>query len=199
MLTDRDITLLDWLKTYKIITISQCQYLFFNGSYEAARRRLSLLEEQDLIKSYFSQNTKQKVYYLYKKANDKYIYTIDYLKELKKVNCEILDIKINPKYLDNSIKPSAFVKFKNNGFIFNTILQINDFTFIDDLKLNNFYNDVSLNIKDYPEFNNHGFILIMIPSTKTIRISSSNYDCILTNFQYKNLSSLLNIDKLNFL
>ena len=196
MLTDRDFKLLDWLKNYNAITIEQSQYLFFSGSYESARRRLSILEKDGIVKSYISKNTKQKIYYLYKKVTDKKIYVLDYLKELKKNNCSLMDIKIEPKYLNCSLKPDAFVKFKFKGYIFNTILSVNYLKTIDELKLNALYEKLAKEISDYKEFNNQGFILVIASHTPMLKYSSKNFESIYTDLKYKNLSSLLRLNTL---
>ena len=40
MLKLRDREILRWIEEYKLLTIRQASILFFNGSYEGARRRL---------------------------------------------------------------------------------------------------------------------------------------------------------------
>ena len=68
MLMQRDKLILKHIEQYRGITIKQAQYLFFNKSYENARRRLSDLENKmGLIKSYKSNYSKEKVFILDKK------------------------------------------------------------------------------------------------------------------------------------
>lgn len=196
MLTDRDFKLLEWLKNYNAITIEQSQYLFFFGSYEAARRRLSILEKDGIVKSYVSKNSKQKIYYLYKKVNDKKIYVLDYLKELKKNNCDLIEIKIEPKYLNGSLKPDAFVKFNFNGYIFNTILNLNYLKPIDELNLNILYEKLAKETSNYKEFNNQGFILVIASYTPMLRYTSKNFESVYTDLKYHNLSNLLGLNNL---
>lgn len=196
MLTNRDFEILDWIKEYKAITIEQCQFLFFNGSYEAARRRLALFEKEYNVKSYISRTTKQKVYYLDKKISEHDVYILDYLKELKKAGCELLDIKIKPKYLKNLIIPDAFVKFKYNKYIFNTLLEVDYMHPTEELKLNTLYEKLAKETTDYKEFNNNSFILVIASEKAKLRYSSKNYDSIYTDLKYNKLIDLLGIPKL---
>ena len=52
MLTNRDLETLEWINKYKAITVEQARYIFFNGLYEPARRRLAILEKDKILKSY---------------------------------------------------------------------------------------------------------------------------------------------------
>ena len=52
MLTERDRKILNFIENYKSISINQTANIFFNTSYEGARRRLKQLEEMKYIKSY---------------------------------------------------------------------------------------------------------------------------------------------------
>ena len=44
MLKPRDREILRWIEEYNLLTIRQASILFFNGSYEGARRRLFQLD-----------------------------------------------------------------------------------------------------------------------------------------------------------
>lgn len=196
MLTNRDFEILDWIKKYKAITIEQCQFLFFNGSYEAARRRLSILEKDYNIKSYISRASKQKVYYLEKKISDHDIYILDYLKELKKADCKFIDIKIKPRYLRDLLIPDAFVKFKFNKYTFNTLLEVDYMHPTEELKLNTLYEKLARESSDYEEFNNNSFVLVVSSEKATIRYNSKNYDSVYTDLKYNKLIDLLGIGEL---
>ena len=153
MLTDRDLEILNWINKYRAISIEQCQWIFFNGSYESARRRLSILEKDKVIKSYISRATKQKVYYIDKKISDHDLYILDYIKELKKNGCNLVEIKIKPQYLKGIMIADAFVKFKFSKYTFNTILEVDFQHPTEELKLNTLYEKLAEEISEYSEFN----------------------------------------------
>lgn len=194
MLMERDLKILDWIDNYKAITIEQAQHLFFNGSYEAARRRLSTLENDKTIKSYTAKATKQKVFYVDKKISDHDIYILDYIKALKSCGCEIVNIKIKPRYLNDLMIADAFVKFKFNKYTFNTLLEV-DYTHFTELdKLNVLYEKLAKDTSRYEEFNNRDFILVIAKPTTTTRYNSKNYDVIYTDLKYKNLYNYLGLE-----
>lgn len=196
MLTDRDLEILEWIDKYKAITVEQARYIFFKGSYEAARRRLAILEKDKIIKSYISRTTKQKVYYIDKKISDHDLYILDYIKELKKLNCEILDIKLKPLYLNGLMIPDAFVRFKFSKYTFNTLLEV-DFTHAtEELKLNTMYEKLAKECNHYPEFKNRSFILINTKPVVKIKYNSKNFDSIYTDLKYTNLGNFLGLEQL---
>lgn len=196
MLTDRDLEILQWIDKYKAISVEQARYIFFNGSYEAARRRLSVLEKDKIIKSYISRATKQKVYYNEKKISDHDLYILDYLKELKILNCEIIDIKLKPQYLSGAIIPDAFVKFKFSKYVFNTLLEVDFAHATEELKFNTLYEKLAKECSQYPEFNNRSFILINTKPIVQISYNSKNYDSIYTDLKYTNLGNFLGLEQL---
>ena len=197
MLTERDLKILEWIDEFKAISIEQCRYIFFNGSYEAARRRLSTLEKDKSIKSYTARATKQKVYYVDKKISDHDLYILDYLKVLKSYGCEIVDVKIKPRYLNNLIIPDAFVKFKFNKYTFNTLLEVDYTHFTEQDKLSVLYEKLAKDTSKYEEFNNRDFILVIAKPTVTTRYNSKNYDVIYTDLNYKNLFNYLGLEDLH--
>lgn len=196
MLTDRDLEILSWIDKYRAISIEQCQYIFFKGSYEAARRRLSILEKDKIIKSYISKSTKQKVYYNNKKISDHDLYILDYIKELKKNNCEIIDIRIKPQYLNKLIIPDAFVKFKFKKYMFNTLLEVDYSHSTEELKLNTLYEKLAKECDKYSEFNHNSFILINTKPIVQNIYNSLNFDTIYTDLKYNKLRDFLGLDQL---
>ena len=196
MLTERDLKILDWIDKYKAITIEQCRYLFFDGSYEAARRRLSILEKDNTIKSYIAKSTKQKAYYIQKKISDHDLYILDYIKVLKSLGCEIVDIKMKPRYLNNLIIPDCFVKFKFHRYTFNTLLEVDYTHFTEQDKLNVLYEKLAKDTSEYEEFNDRSFILVIAKPMVTTRYNSRNFDVIYTDLSYKNLFNLLGLGEL---
>lgn len=196
MLTKRDLEILEWINKYKAITVEQARYIFFKGSYEPARRRLSILEKDKILKSYLSKTTKQKVYYLEKKISDHDLYCLDYIKELMKYNCKIVEIKSKPHYLNNLIIPDMYVKFKFAGYSFNTLLEV-DFTHAtEEKKLNLLYEKLARESSDYKDFNGRSFILIVAKPIIQTKYAANNYTSIYTDLKFTNLHNLLGLDEL---
>lgn len=196
MLTDRDLEILNWINKYRAISIEQCQWIFFNGSYESARRRLSILEKDKVIKSYISRATKQKVYYIDKKISDHDLYILDYIKELKKNGCNLVEIKIKPQYLKGIMIADAFVKFKFFKYTFNTILEVDFQHPTEELKLNTLYEKLAEEISEYSEFNGRSFILIMVKPLIQNVYNSKNFDSIYTDLKFSNLADFLGLKEL---
>lgn len=194
MLTNRDLEILEWIDKYKTITVEQARYIFFKGSYESARRRLSILEKDKILKSYISKSTKQKVYYSEKKISDHDLYCLDYIKELKKYNCKIIEIKNKPHYLNNLIIPDMYVKFKFNGYVFNTLLEV-DFTHAtEEKKLNLLYEKLARESSDYEDFNGKSFILIVAKPIIQTKYRAKNYTSIYTDLKFSTLYNLLGLE-----
>ena len=196
MLTDRDLEILNWINKYRAISIEQCQWIFFNGSYESARRRLSILEKDKVIKSYISRATQQKVYYIDKKISDHDLYILDYIKELKKNGCNLVEIKIKPQYLKGIMIADAFVKFKFFKYTFNTILEVDFQHPTEELKLNTLYEKLAEEISEYSEFNGRSFILIMVKPLIQNVYNSKNFDSIYTDLKFSNLADFLGLKEL---
>ena len=196
MLTNRDLEILEWIDKYKVISVEQARYIFFRGSYEAARRRLSILEKDKMIKSYTSRATKQKVYYIDKKISDHDLYILDYLKELKKAGCNIVDIKIKPQYLNGVMIADAFVKFKFYKYTFNTILEVDFQHPTEEIKINTLYEKLAKEIDNYKEFNGRSFILVVAKPLIQNIYNSKNYDSIYTDLKYTNLANFLGLEQL---
>ena len=196
MLTDRDLEILEWIDKYKAISVEQARYIFFKGSYESARRRLSILEKDKVIKSYISRSTKQKVYYIDKKISDHDLYILDYIKELKKLNCEIIDIKLKPLYLKGLIIPDAFVRFKFSKYTFNTLLEVDFAHATEELKLNTLYEKLAKECEQYQEFKNRSFILVNTKPVVKTSYNSKNYDSIYTDLKYTKLGDFLGLEQL---
>ena len=196
MLTNRDLEILDWINKYKAISIEQCQILFFKGSYEAARRRLSILEKDKMIKSYISRASKQKVYYIDKKISDHDLYILDYLKELKKAGCNIVDIKIKPQYLNGVMIADAFVKFKFYKYTFNTILEVDFQHPTEEIKINTLYEKLAKEIDNYEEFNGRSFILVVAKPLVQNIYNSKNFDTVYTDLKFTNLANFLGLNEL---
>lgn len=191
MLMQRDKLILKHIEQYRGITIKQAQYLFFNKSYENARRRLSDLENKmGLVKSYKSNYSKEKVFILDKKISDHDLITLDYLKFLAANECEILEVKMQPKYLKGIIRADAFVIFKKDGYKYFTILEVDYTHYTENTKFQLYeklYRDKELEAKCEGTFP----ILIVARPTPGVRYNSKNFEIIYTDLNYDNLSTHL--------
>lgn len=191
MLMQRDKLILKHIEQYRGITIKQAQYLFFNKSYENARRRLSDLENKmGLVKSYKSNYSKEKVFILDKKISDHDLITLDYLKFLAANECEIVEVKMQPKYLKGIIRADAFVIFKKDGYKYFTILEVDYTHYTENTKFQLYeklYRDKELEVKCEGTFP----ILIVARPTPGIRYNSKNFEIIYTDLNYDNLSTYL--------
>lgn len=185
MLTSRDKEILRFIEEHKSLTIRQAQYLFFNGTYEGARRRLAELEKFGLLKSIISKGRSEKVYFSEKMLSDHDLYKADYVVSLKKMGFEILEFNTKPSYFNNQLKPDAFVMCKKEGYRYITFLEIDYTHYTSNTKLNTLYEKLAKE-----QFQN-GFILVVARPTKGLRYSPEQYDIIFTDLEFSNLSTYM--------
>ncbi|NFR85642.1 hypothetical protein FDE85_02355, partial [Clostridium botulinum] len=124
MLTERDRQVLTWIENYKAITVSQASTLFFNNSYESARRRLKQLEQMELLESSISVVLNNKFYFDNKAISDHNLLILEFVKTIKKHGCELIDLKIQPSYLGDKIRPDAFIIFSYNNNVYFILLEV---------------------------------------------------------------------------
>ncbi|MDM0743554.1 hypothetical protein QTI25_14265 [Clostridium perfringens] len=186
MITVRDKEILKFIEDYRSVTIKQAQHLFFKGSYEGARRRLSELRKFGLLKSTVSKGRSEKVYFVEKVLSDHDLYKIDYIVNLKKNKFEILEFNTKPSYFNNQLKPDAFVICKKNGYRYLTFLEVDYTHYTSNTKMNTFYEKLARE-----EFRDTGFILIVARPTKGIRYSPEQYDVVFTDLEFSNLSTYI--------
>lgn len=191
MITDRDKEVLRWIENYKAITLRQATELFFKGNYKGASRRMGQLEDMEILKSYTSKSKSEKVYYQDKKVNDHRLYIYDYFKELKRLGCELLDIKVEPSYLNGNIRPDAYTLFKYGRYKYLTLLEVDYTHYTDHIKLNTLYEKLYQERGNYKEFLGTFPILIIARPTTGIRYNSNNFEIIYTDLLYSNLNNLL--------
>lgn len=190
MLTERDREILSWIEKYKSITLSQIQYLFFNGSYESARRRMKQLENMKFVKSIQNSLLGNKVFFNDFVLNDHNLFVIEFLKFIKKQGGNIIEFKTQPSYMDNKIRPDAFIIFELKDNVYFILLEVD---------LNHYTSNSKM--KKYEELykkeelqklccGTFPIILISRP-TKGIRYNSKNFNVIYTDLFYNNVNSLL--------
>ncbi|MBW6411841.1 hypothetical protein [Clostridium weizhouense] len=191
MLTERDRQVLRWIEDYKAISVTQATELFFNGTYESCRRRLKQLEDMEILKSYISQFSREKVYYQEKKLKDHDLLVYDFLKVIKKRGGEIRHIKLQPQYLKGLIRPDAYIEFTLENNIYFIILEVDYTHYTSNIKMQLYeklYREGTLQKQCYGTF---PIVIISRPTLNDIRYNSSNFDVIYTDLRYNNLQSLL--------
>ncbi|NFO32002.1 hypothetical protein FDB41_15645 [Clostridium botulinum] len=191
MLTERDRQVLKWIEDYKSISVPQATELFFNGTYESCRRRLKQLEDMELLKSYISQFSREKVYYQEKKLKDHELLVYDFLKVIKKEGAEIKTIKIQPQYLKGLIRPDAYIEFVYKNSLYFIILEVDYTHYTSNIKMQLYeklYREGTLQKQCYGTF---PIVIISRPSLNDVRYNSSNFDVIYTDLHYNNLHSFL--------
>ncbi len=191
MLTNRDRQVLKWIEDYKAISVTQATELLFNGTYESCRRRLKQLEDMELLKSYISQFSREKVYYQEKKLKDHELLVYDFLKVIKKEGAEIKTIKIQPQYLKGLIRPDAYIEFIYENNLYFIILEVDYTHYTSNIKMQLYeklYKEGTLQKQCYGTF---PIVIISRPSLNGVRYNSSNFDVIYTDLYYNNLQSFL--------
>lgn len=191
MLKERDREILRWIEDYKAISVPQATELFFNGIYESARRRLKQLEAMQLLKSYKSQLSEEKVYYQDKKLKDHDLLVYDFIKEVYKQGGILRKLKLQPRYLKDNIRPDAYIEFAYKRNIYFIILEVDYTHYTSNSKMQLYeklYKEETLQKDCYGTF---PIIIISRPSLNDIRYNSSNFEVIYTDLRFKNLSRLL--------
>ncbi|NFI03739.1 hypothetical protein FC959_04825 [Clostridium botulinum] len=191
MLTNRDRQVLKWIEDYKAISVTQATELLFNGTYESCRRRLKQLEDMELLKSYISQFSREKIYYQEKKLKDHELLVYDFLKVIKKEGAEIKTIKIQPQYLKGLIRPDAYIEFIYENNLYFIILEVDYTHYTSNIKMQLYeklYKEGTLQKQCYGTF---PIVIISRPTLNDIRYNSSNFDVIYTDLHYNNLQSFL--------
>ncbi|NFN94551.1 hypothetical protein FDB28_10720 [Clostridium botulinum] len=181
MLTERDRRVLKWIEDYKAISVPQATELFFNGTYESCRRRLKQLEDMELLKSYISQFSREKVYYEEKRLKDHDLLVYDFLKVIKKRSGEIRQIKLQPQYLKGIIRPDAYIEFTLENNLYFIILEVDYTHYTSNIKMQLYeklYREGTLQKQCYSTFS---IVIISRPTLNYIRYNSSNFNVIYTD------------------
>lgn len=191
MLTKRDKEILLWIQEYDILTINQAKNLFFNGIYDNARRRLRVLEQQEILNSYMCKDSKEKVYYTNKKRTQHDIYIVDFIAKLISLGCNILDFRLKPHYLNGDLIPDAFIKFSRGDDLYLAFLEVDYKHATELLKFKSLYERLYRERNEHEEFLNTFPIVVVSNFKTTVRYISSNFYCLYTDFQFSNLQDSL--------
>lgn len=191
MLTRRDKDILIYLENHKAITVKQAQTIFFEGNYEGCRRRLNELLDMKVLKSYISKLTNQKVFYIDKKVSDHDLLVLEVHCRLIKEGCKIRKFRKSDRYLNDLIRPDAFIEFEYNNNLFFVLLEVDHthYTGIDKFKMyEKLYREEELQKECYGTF---PILIIMRATNNDIRYSSKLFDVIYLDFTLDKLNDLL--------
>lgn len=114
-----------------------------------------------------------------------------YIKKLESNNCKIINIVNDPLYLNGKIKPSCFLEFIYEGYIYLTLLEIGFKGSLSAFRINNTYEELYKHRKSFDEFRDTFPILIIVEEKKCIRYNSRNFEVIYTDLEFSNLESFL--------
>lgn len=191
MLTQRDREVLTWVQDYKAISVAQATQILFNGNYEGCRRRLKQLEDMELLKSYITRYSKEKVYYQEKRLSEHDLNVYNFLKVIKQNNGDIIKIQNQPQYMDGKIRPDAFVIFSYQGNVYFILLEVDLTHYTSNSKMQRYeelYKTGELQTQCYGTF---PIIIIARPTMNGIRYNSSNFNVVYLDLYYSNIISLL--------
>lgn len=188
MLTDRDKKVLNFIETYGALTVGQVTEMFFNGLDRSCRRRLPQLEEQGLLRSYTREFTKEKVYYMHKKKSTHDLYIMDFLKKAKQIGFNVRKLDLEPRYLNDTIRPDAYIQLRRGNEIYLILLEVDYTHYTSNSKMQKYEN-----LFKSGEARVEGVFpsVVIARPTKGIRYNSSNFRVIYTDLQYSNLEQLL--------
>ncbi|WP_159426805.1 hypothetical protein [Clostridium nigeriense] len=114
-----------------------------------------------------------------------------YIEKLERNNCKITSIVNDPVYLNGKVKPSCFLEFIYEGYIYLTILEIDLKGRLSAFTINNTYEELYKHRKDFNEFRDTFPILIIVEEKKSIRYNSKNFEVIYTDLEFSNLEKFL--------
>ncbi|NFS12591.1 hypothetical protein FDE77_15320 [Clostridium botulinum] len=190
MLTERDRKVLTWVQDYKAITVDQASTLFFNNSYESARRRLKQLEQMELLESSTSVVLNNKFYFDNSPISDHNLLVLEFIKVIKKQGAELIDLKIQPNYLNDKIRPDAFIIFSYNNNVYFILLEVDYTHYTSNIKMKRYeelYKTGELQKECYNTFP----IIVISRPTKGIRYNSKNFHVVYLDLFYNNIVRLL--------
>lgn len=193
MITDRDKLILKWIEEYKGISISQCTQIFFANNYEGCRRRLKQLEEFGLLKSYISKLKKEKVYYQDKKLSDHDLLIYDFIKESYRSGAKLYDMKLQPRYLNDMIRPDAFIILTKEKEVYLILLEI-DYTHYTNSDKFQLYEKLYKENIFQNKYSTFPILLVARPFITT-KYNSKNFECIYTDLEFSNLNKFLFINQ----
>lgn len=190
MLKERDRKVLSYIEDYKSISLNQITNIFFNGSYETARRRMKQLEEMGLVKSIRNNLLNNKVYYIEKISTDHNLLITEFLSIIKSHGGEIEEFKIQPQYMNGKIRPDAKIIFSYNNLVYFNLLEVDLTHYTSNSKMQKYE---SLYKTGEVQSDNYGAVprIVIARPTKGIRYNSRNFRVLYTDLYYNNFLDIL--------
>ncbi|ERI90960.1 hypothetical protein HMPREF1982_03522 [Clostridiales bacterium oral taxon 876 str. F0540] len=128
----RDKQILKFLEENKAVTIFQTYRMWFNEAkfgYDRARVRLKQLEDYGLLRSYKNKLTDEKVYYTDDKVSSHDLFINEFYSLLVFNGCSNIQVKRQPRFMKDLIRPDALFKFEYEGNLYFVLLEV-DFTHV---------------------------------------------------------------------
>lgn len=114
-----------------------------------------------------------------------------YIKKLESNNCKIINIVNDPIYLNGKIRPSCFLEFIKDDYIYITMLEVDLTGYLSAFMINNTYEELYKQRKAFNEFRGTFPMLIVAEEKKSIRYNSKNFEVIYTDLEFSNLEQFL--------
>ena len=178
-----DKEILKFVEKYKVITISQCEKMFYKN-YELARSRLSALKKKGVLDSYKDERTARLVYFVKDKVSSHDLMIRDFYAELINIGAEIIEFNTSPQYLNDLIRPDSYIHYKYEGKEYHTMLEV-DYKHPTEQDKYVLYDKLVLEVPF--KFN----VVIMIEGDKSPKIKVKKCQIRKIKFNLENLKDLL--------
>lgn len=188
MIKERDREILNFLTTFRGLTISQANRLFFK-SYNYAQKRLKQLEDENLIRSYFNKVLNEKVYILENKISTHDLLVIELYSRLIELGCKVIDIKTQYRCYKNQLRPDGFITFQYEDDIYFYFIEVIDTYSISMSKFQTY--EMFFKTGEMQSICYGAFPGIIVLGFNPIQYESNNYDISYIDFKELKNSSFL--------
>lgn len=123
---EMDYKILTFIEQYKCISPKMASRMFYTGDYarDKAVKKLRLMEQNKILKSYINSLTKEKIYYVEDKLSAHDLYILDFYSLLLFHGCTEIKIELGPHLMNDTIRPDAFIEFVYEGYVYYILLEI---------------------------------------------------------------------------
>lgn len=130
MITDRDRDIINFIYNVGFASISNIHYTFFmhcKYGYDIARKRLKkIYDNGNYLRKFMNVETNEIVYIptdsKLRSISIHNMKCLDYICKLKQLGCEIIDMELEPVFVN--IKPDAYISFKFDGYMYFQLLEV---------------------------------------------------------------------------
>lgn len=191
MLKDRDKKVLQWIEDYSCISLKQANVMFFDGIYVSCRRRMAKLQSDGFLNSYINPVNGEKIYYREKGKKRRHhdLLIFDFCAEVVKKGGEILYMKLEPRLLNDTIRPDSYIEFSLGNKVFMILLEV-DYKHYTSMEKMQRYEKLFLSNEMQDQYGMFPKVIIANPIS-SLRYNSSNFDVIYTDLEFSNLDRLL--------